>query len=179
MIRFVALNYLKEDTFKKEELVLRTQLANKYSETYFKKSDFESRLEVTRILESNPKIREETHIHKYGGEEYLNISLEEKADEEKKEKKEIKEKLNWSQLSYLNEDSNSGYCRILIPPLIQYPHIRHSIKAQLIRVKNKTEITGEFLAELVLQIYYRLDFHGSIDIIPMNANLTHNAAQVG
>ena len=134
---------------------------------------------MTGILESNPKIREETHIHKYGGEEFLNITLEEKFKEEGKDLKQSRERLNSSQLSSYSDDNNSGYCRILIPPLIQYPHIRHSIKAQLIRVKNKTEITGEFLAQLVLQIYYRLDFHGSIDIVPTMANLTRNAAQVG
>lgn len=72
-----------------------------------------------------------------------------------------------------------GYSRILLIPLIQYPHIRHTVNAKLIGIKQSGEVTSEVVAKVTLEIYFRLDFKGIVDIIPMEAALGQNMVPVG
>lgn len=98
------------------------------------------------------------HILKYGAEEFLNIFVKAGAN--------------------LN-----SYSRILLPPLQELPHTRHTVTAKLIdNIFHAAESTNDDAAvagQLSIDIYFQFNFSGILEVIPVSAHLERNIAQIG
>ena len=64
---------LRPYSFKQDKVILKMQLANKYSEAIFDINHFD-------VPHKRERVQNEAHIFKYGAEEFMNVSLEERND---------------------------------------------------------------------------------------------------
>lgn len=129
------------------------------------------------------RITDEAHIFKFGGEEFLNIFLNEKEKEDENQDEDNpknEQRANNKKNRNKNKSkSEEGFSRILLTPLIQYPHIKHTVKAALIALKDSGEPNKPLVATITLEIYFRLDFKAFVDVIPLSASLGLNMVPVG
>jgi hypothetical protein len=78
---------------------------------------------------------------------------------------------------------HQSYSRVLLPPLIELPHTRHSLTLQLFEniFQAGEGNSGEAAAsgELQIDLYFQFNFGGSLEVIPVSAHLERNIAQIG
>jgi hypothetical protein len=153
---FIAINSLTLFKQPSEDLSLLFRLGTKTSESKYSVGGLVRCEEGFQLGEE--EAQREVHILKYGAEEFLNIFVKAGA-------------------------TLNSYSRILLPPLQQLPHTRHTVTATLIdNIFHAAEDSSEDAAaagQLSLDIYFQFNFSGSLEVIPVSAHLERNMAQIG
>lgn len=69
--------------------------------------------------------------------------------------------------------------KLLLTPLLEEPHTRHRIQLRMKFIDEDSGVLTEDAALVTLEIFYLLKFEAQLEIIPCEAHLKHNTAQIG
>lgn len=68
---------------------------------------------------------------------------------------------------------STAYSRILLPPLLELPHVKHKLNVSLVNkfVESASSDKNYKVGKLDMELYFQFNFKGAIEIIPVSANL--------